>query len=169
MERVYLGLGGNLGDTARVLSEAAVELGRHLHRARSASLYLSAARYYENQPDFVNTVIEAETDLSPRELLAMVNEVEAAFGRDRSLEVSKGPRSLDIDILLFGQRIVAEDGLIIPHPGLRERKFALLPLVELSPGHRDPVSGSLYSRILADLPSQGIYLLGRADYDLLYI
>jgi len=163
--RVYLGLGSNLGDSADIVRKAFGELCLRLRRPRLSSLWRSRARYLTDQPDFVNAVAEGETSLSPRELLAMVNAVEAAFGRDRSKEIHKGPRSLDIDILLYGKKILAEADLIVPHPGLRERKFALLPLLELDPALADPVSGERFERILASLPSQGIYLHDRGGYD----
>jgi 2-amino-4-hydroxy-6-hydroxymethyldihydropteridine diphosphokinase len=169
MEKVFLGLGGNRGDSAKILMEAFAELSSFLESARISSLYRSAARYYEDQADFVNAVVGGCTELSPRELLREVNRVEAAFGRDRGREVFKGPRSLDIDILVYGDRLVAEPDLVIPHAGLRERKFALLPLVELDPSLVDPASGETFLSILASLPPQGIYLLKSAAYDRLYI
>jgi 2-amino-4-hydroxy-6-hydroxymethyldihydropteridine diphosphokinase len=168
MEEVYLGLGSNLGDSKAALLAAFERLSRLLTEARISSLWRSRARYYANQPDFVNAVVSGKTGLSPRELLAAVNVIEAEFGRNRSLEIRKGPRPLDIDILLYGRSLIAESDLIIPHAALRERKFALLPLIELSPDLLDPASGASYASILASLPPQGIYLLEGADYDLLY-
>jgi 2-amino-4-hydroxy-6-hydroxymethyldihydropteridine diphosphokinase len=169
MERVYLGLGGNKGDSAATLRAAFAELQRFLGEARISSFYESAARYYEDQPNFVNAAASGLTDLAPRDLLAAIHGIEADFGRDRGREINKGPRTLDIDILLYGERLVVEPDLVIPHAGLRERKFALLPLVELAPDLRDPATGVAFSRILAALPPQGIYLLQAADYDRLYI
>jgi 2-amino-4-hydroxy-6-hydroxymethyldihydropteridine diphosphokinase len=168
MEEVYLGLGSNLGDSKATLLAAFERLERVLEGARLSSFWRSRARYYVDQPDFLNAAVSGKTELSPRELLAAVNAIEAEFGRDRSAEIRKGPRPLDIDILLYGRRLVAEKDLIIPHASLRERKFALLPLLELAPGLVDPASGASYASILASLPPQGIYLLEGADYDLLY-
>jgi len=169
MERVFLGLGGNKGDPVRIIHDAFDELTGILAQARLSSLYRSTARYYEDQPDFVNAAVVGLTGLDPEALLAAVNEIEARHGRDRTREISKGPRSLDIDILLFGERLVVEPDLVIPHAGLRERKFALLPLLELDAGLVDPASGKSFASILASLPPQGIYLLETADYDRLYI
>lgn len=169
MERVFLGLGGNKGDSAAIIRDAFADLRRILSGARLSSLYRSTARYYEDQPDFVNAAVEGLTDLDPEALLASVNAVEARYGRDRSREILKGPRSLDIDILLFGERLIVEPNLVIPHAGLRERKFALLPLLELDGSLLDPASGRPFASILASLPPQGIYLLETADYDRLYI
>ena len=167
METVYLGLGANRGEAAQTLRAAFRELSRLLSGARLSSFWRSKARYYEDQPDFVNAAAAGETELSPWELLGEIHRIEASFGRDRSAELFKGPRPLDIDILLFGRRLIAEPDLIVPHAALRERKFALLPLVELAPGLKDPATGESYVDMLALLPPQGIYHLGEGRYDLI--
>lgn len=168
MALVFLGLGSNRGDSASILRSAYADLSRILQEARISSLYVSKARYVTDQPDFVNAVVSGLTDLGPRDLLGAIHAIEARHGRDRGREVFKGPRSLDIDILLHGTSILDEADLSIPHIGLGERKFALLPLVELAPDLGDPRSGLAYAEILAALPAQGIYLLGPAHYDRLY-
>jgi 2-amino-4-hydroxy-6-hydroxymethyldihydropteridine diphosphokinase len=168
-QRVFLGLGGNRGDTAKVIRDACAVLSSFLSGPRLSSLYCSRARYYENQPDFVNAVIVGYTSLNPRELLDAIHRVESDFGRDRAKEISKGPRSLDIDILLYGDSIIAESDLIVPHANLKERKFCLIPLLELDANLRDPVSGDTYMSYLSALSPQGIYLLESSVYDQLYI
>jgi 2-amino-4-hydroxy-6-hydroxymethyldihydropteridine diphosphokinase len=161
MALACLGLGSNLGDGAATLRSAFERLADGvLEGARLSRLYRSRALYVEDQPDFVNAAAVGETSLPPRALLAAVNRIEAEFGRDRSRERPKGPRSLDIDILLYGALVLDESGLSIPHPGLTERRFALAPLLELEGGLRDPRSGVPYADILSSLPEQGIYLLG---------
>jgi 2-amino-4-hydroxy-6-hydroxymethyldihydropteridine diphosphokinase len=169
MVTVYLGLGANVGDAENTLGLAFRELALVLASPRLSRLWRSKARYVEDQSDFVNAVAVGECALSPRELLAEVNRIEAAFGRDRDHEVRKGPRPLDIDILLYGESVLAEADLIIPHAAIRERKFVLLPLLELNPDLRDPVSGDRFESILAALPPQGIYLMDSGDYDRLYL
>jgi 2-amino-4-hydroxy-6-hydroxymethyldihydropteridine diphosphokinase len=168
MERVYLGLGSNVGDSAKILASAFAELRTLLSEPRISSLYRSRARYVEDQADFLNAAVCGFTELEPRALLDAVNRIEARFGRDRTRETLKGPRSLDIDILLYGRRIVVEEGLILPHPGMRERKFVLLPLLELDPGLSDPATDSPFAAVLASLPAQGIYLIPAGVYDRLY-
>jgi 2-amino-4-hydroxy-6-hydroxymethyldihydropteridine diphosphokinase len=160
MARVFLGLGSNLGDGAEILRAAFSELSLILGRARLSRLWRSRALYVGEQPDFVNAAAVGETALSPRELLAAVNAIEAGFGRDRSRERAKGQRSLDIDILLYGSLVLREADLVIPHAGLRERRFALLPLLDLDGDLLDPSSGEPYAAIAEALPPQGIYLLG---------
>jgi 2-amino-4-hydroxy-6-hydroxymethyldihydropteridine diphosphokinase len=158
--RVYLGLGSNVGDSAATLRRAFAELERFLAGARLSRLWRTKAMYVEDQADFINAAACGETELSPRELLAAVNGVEARFGRNRDRERFKGPRSLDIDILLYGELVLREAELVIPHAALRERRFALEPLLDLDPGLRDPESGESYAALLDSLPPQGIYLLG---------
>jgi 2-amino-4-hydroxy-6-hydroxymethyldihydropteridine diphosphokinase len=159
MARVFLGLGSNVGDGAATITSAFRELSSLLEGARLSRLLRSRAMYVEDQPDFINAAAAGETSLAPRELLAAVNLIEAQFGRDRSRERPKGPRTLDIDILLYGDLVLRESDLILPHARLKERRFALEPLLDLDPGLIDPESGEAYSRILGSLPPQGIYLM----------
>ncbi len=159
MARVYLGLGSNVGEGPATIAGAFASLSGILVRPRLSRLWRSKAMYVEEQPDFVNAAASGDTELSPRELLAAVNRIEAEFGRDRGRERLKGPRTLDIDILLYGSLVVDEPELRIPHAGLRERLFALLPLLDLDPGLADPRDGRAYAEIAAALPPQGIYLL----------
>jgi len=169
MPLAYLGLGSNLGDAEGTLRAAFREIAGFMTEPRLSSMWRSKARYVENQPDFVNAVVSGRFEGRPLQLLAETSGLETAFGRDRSREMPKGPRPLDIDIILYGDAIVTEPELVIPHAAMRERKFVLLPLLELDPGLLDPVSGSSLSSILASLPPQGIYLLHSGDYDLLYV
>jgi 2-amino-4-hydroxy-6-hydroxymethyldihydropteridine diphosphokinase len=102
---------------------------------------------------FLNTAVSGCYDGGPWELLDEIHRIEAAYGRDRSRERRWGERTLDIDILLFGGLVVAEGpGLEIPHPRLHERRFALEPLLELSPDARDPRTGRYFREICAELP-----------------
>jgi len=161
MPLVFLGLGSNVGDCAATIRTAFDRLSAGvLDGSRLSRLYRTRPMYVEGQPDFVNAVAAGQSRLEPRELLEAVNRIEAEFGRDRSREEPKGPRSLDVDILLYGSLVLDEPGLSIPHIGLVERRFALVPLLELESGLRDPRSGASYADILAALPEQGIYLLG---------
>jgi len=165
MERIWLGLGSNLGDSPSLVRQAATLLGEQLSEARSSGLWCSKPRYNTDQPDFINGVITGLCSLEPCELLDLIHGIETALGRDRNAVPAKGARTIDIDILLYGQRIIAEEKLIIPHPGMRERKFVLLPLAELDSGLLDPVSGRPFLEYLAELPPQGIYPLGQGIYD----
>ncbi len=161
MALVVLGLGSNLGDAAATIKAAFARLAAGiLEDARLSRLYRSKPLYLEEQPDFVNAAAAGRASLGPRELLRELNRIEADFGRDRLRELRNGPRSLDIDILLYGDLVLDDPELILPHPRLAERLFALLPLLELEPGLIDPLGGEPYAKIAKSLPEQGIYLIG---------
>jgi 2-amino-4-hydroxy-6-hydroxymethyldihydropteridine diphosphokinase len=151
----YVGLGANLGDPARQLEQALRELdalpGTRL-RARS-SLYRSAPVGYADQPDFVNAVAELETALPAIELLAELQAIEARHGRGRSF--ANAPRTLDLDLLLFGDERIEAPGLTVPHPRMHERAFVLMPLVEIAPQAALPGHGKA-SALLERCASQPV-------------
>jgi 2-amino-4-hydroxy-6-hydroxymethyldihydropteridine diphosphokinase len=152
--KAYLALGSNLGDRVLMLLSA-------LTRLQSAELKLcrvSRVRETEpvglkEQPRFLNQVAEFETSLSPNALLGRAQFVEREMGRVRT--VLNGPRTIDIDILLYGDQTVREPGLEIPHPRFRDRRFVLEPLVELNPAVSDPVTGKPVSELLNELTAAG--------------
>ncbi len=138
MSRAYVGLGSNVGDPVAHIRKA-VELLRSskgIDRLRLSSLYLSAPIGYADQPWFVNAVAALHTPLQPRALLEALQAIERRMGRHTPFRW--GPRNIDCDILLFEDCVIEEPGLIIPHPRLAERRFALEPLVELIPGGIHP-------------------------------
>ncbi len=131
--RAYLGLGSNLGDRLANLSTAVELLKAHpeVRIIRASSLYETAPVGYLDQPWFLNAVVECQTTLDPRELLEVCLEVERTMGRVR--RIKWGPRNIDIDLLLYEDQTLSEDGLEVPHPRMTERLFVLLPLEELYP------------------------------------
>ena len=134
--RGFIGLGSNLGDRRGHLLAGLEGLdGSGAKVLRVSSLYETApyGEYSEPQPDFLNAVAEIETTLAPVALLALCKQVEADEGRDFG-GPRHGPRPLDLDVLLLGSETLAVQGLEIPHPGIRERRFVLEPLLELDPG-----------------------------------
>ena len=157
---VVLGLGSNLGDSRRIITEAIVSLKEILAELRSASLYETEPLYVTDQGRFINTVVEGYFNGSPEKLLHDVHKIETFFGRDRSLERRWGERTLDIDILLFGNLLLKEPNLEIPHPRLKERRFALEPLLELLPEAVEPGTGLSYRGICDALPEQGVRRVG---------
>ncbi len=149
-EVVYLSLGSNLGDRESNLREAIALLkGAGAIRSLSA-IYETQPVDLPNQPWFLNCAAEIETGKTPRELLTFVLSIEAAMGRLRFRD--KGSRKIDIDLLLFGNRIVNESGLQIPHPAMHERRFVLEPLTEIAPKARHPVLFKTADELLAALP-----------------
>lgn len=139
MSRAYLALGSNVGDRLGSLRGALALLSRWVTVEAASGVYESDPVGYEDQPRFLNAVVRVATALPPRALLARCLEVEAELGRTRSFR--NAPRIIDIDIVLYEDRIVDEPGLSIPHPRMMERAFVLQPLLELEPDARHPASG----------------------------
>lgn len=135
--RAFIGLGGNVGDTRASFGAAVRELAGIGQIVRVSSLYESSPRDFADQPIFTNSVVELVCELEPPELLFHLKRIEIALGRDPD-GMRYGPRVVDLDILSFDGRCVTDTDLdlIVPHPRLQERRFALEPLAELEPGLR---------------------------------
>jgi 2-amino-4-hydroxy-6-hydroxymethyldihydropteridine diphosphokinase len=158
VETAYIAMGGNVpsraGTPAQTLVAAAERLeslGRFVARS---SLYSTEPVGYADQPRFVNAVVGLETELPPRALLEGLLALEKEFGRDRTKGFANGPRSLDLDIVLFGEQSISEPGLEIPHPRIAQRAFVLIPLNEIAPNIRDSRSGLTMAQLLDSLRSQ---------------
>jgi 2-amino-4-hydroxy-6-hydroxymethyldihydropteridine diphosphokinase len=151
-ERVFIALGSNLGDRFGNL-EAAL---RALDVVKRSSIYETAPRDYLEQPWFLNMVVECWTVESPAGLLAKLIGLEEELGRERGGAIERGPRVIDLDILLFGELVMDTAELQIPHPRMLERRFVLEPLVEIAPGLRDPRSGQLFGDFLPAVGDQEI-------------
>ena len=154
MVRAFVGLGSNLGDREGTLRAA---VGRLRNLPATRVLRVSKLRNtepvgYVDQPRFLNGVVELETELPAHELLDALLDLERGFGRDRSASPPRGPRTLDLDLLLYGADEIAEPGLEVPHPRLHERHFVLEPLAELDPALEVPGLGPVQS-LLAKLDS----------------
>jgi 2-amino-4-hydroxy-6-hydroxymethyldihydropteridine diphosphokinase len=150
--RAYVGLGSNLGDREATIRAALAELDAAdgVDVIAVSTLVDTAPVGYTDQPRFLNGAAALESRLPPRELLELLLAVEARFGRDRALVPAQGPRTLDLDLLLYGEARVDEPGLEIPHPRLHERAFVLGPLAELDPALEVPGKGSIQT-LLAGL------------------
>jgi 2-amino-4-hydroxy-6-hydroxymethyldihydropteridine diphosphokinase len=161
MAKIILGIGSNKGDSKEIIKNAIEDLKKILQDVQAASLSKTAPVGITTQPDFLNTAISGDFFGEPKKLLEEIHRIEKKYGRDRTKEIRWGQRSLDIDILLFGDLIVNEasdgqnDSLEIPHPRLGERRFALEPLLELSPSAKDPKTGEYYHTICARLREAG--------------
>lgn len=157
MKVVYLGLGSNVGDSETLLQAALEALnGPDLRLLRVSSLYETEPVGLREQRWFLNLAAEFETELFPKQLLHRIHKVENDLGRRRT-GVRNGPRTIDIDILLYGNFVVTTDALEIPHPRYRERRFTLAPLAELNPELRDPVTHKTVAEMLAGMRGQGIW------------
>ena len=151
MEQIYIGFGSNQGDSVRICREAIEALRRHpeIDVVRVSSLYRTEPVGMVQQDWFVNGVISCKTSLKPLDLLDVTRRIEEDFGRVRA--VRWGPRSLDMDILSYGELQVDLPGLTIPHPRLHERLFVLVPLEEIAPDWRHPLFKITARELLAGL------------------
>jgi len=156
--RVYLGLGANLGDREANLKKALRLLAARLKVEKVSSFYETEPAGYADQPRFLNAVCQAATDLEPLKLLHFAKDVERKMGRKRTFR--NAPRLIDIDILLYDDKVMETPELTTPHPRLVERAFVLVPLAEIAPGIRHPVTGWTASEMAGAVDKSGIVLLG---------
>jgi len=155
--RAYVGIGGNEGDVEIVLTEAlwAVDALPQTSIRRQSAFYRTPAWGRTDQPDFLNAVVELQTRLEARVLLESLLAIEERFGRVRSETERWGPRPVDLDLLLYGDEVLDEPGLRVPHPHLHERAFVLVPLDEIAPRLDVPGRGEV-KMLLAAVDVSGI-------------
>lgn len=146
----YISLGSNIGDRSANLREAMERLGRLGQVVAASSLYETEPVEFTEQPWFLNGIVKLETELTPSELLEGMLRIEQQMGRER--QQKNGPRKIDLDIVLFGEKIVNEPGLTIPHPAMHERRFVLEPLAEIAPEAEHPVYRKTIRELLEGLP-----------------
>src|ERR1700735_2766535 len=156
MAEALLGLGGNLGDVRTTLDGAVAALcdGHEVRLIARSSDYRTPPWGVTDQPPFINAVIGVTTNLEPHPLLSRMQDCERALGRDRTKERHWGPRTIDLDLLLYDDRIINDEILTLPHPRMLERAFVLVPLAEIAP---DRVIGGVRARdALASIDAEGI-------------
>lgn len=152
MKTVYLGLGSNLGDRQQHLRAAIEQFGAAGIRVlRESPIYETEPVGYAHQGWFLNMVVEAETDLFPMQLLSRTSRIERTLKRVRT--APNGPRTIDIDILLYGDAVVRGARLEIPHPRMKERRFVLAPLCDLAPDLRHPLTHQSMRQLLEAAPA----------------
>lgn len=156
MKTAYLSLGSNLGDREAHLRSALDRLtAAGIRVMRQSSFYDTDPRDLQDQPRFLNMVVEIETRLFPMQLLSRIQKIERQLGRQRVMD--KGPRTIDIDVLFYGRFVIATDQLRVPHPRIAQRRFVLEPLAELAPDLRHPALGKSVKELLLGVPSQGVH------------
>lgn len=158
-ETVFIGFGSNVGNRLGYCDRAITPLSLLPH-----SQLVAVSSLYETEPVndgatpgdgwFLNGVVQLETDVTPRSLLAVCREIEQALGRDQDRR--KGPRTLDLDILFYGSRVIDESDFVVPHPRLQHRRFVLVPMVELAPDWQHPVSHRTMRTLLDELRDSSI-------------
>ncbi len=149
MEKIFLGLGSNLGQRKENIKKAIKLLAQNINNIKVASFFVSKPVGITDQPHFVNTALIGFTDLSVTDLLKFVKSVEKAVGRKERYRW--GPREIDIDILFYGNLVLETENLIVPHPRLHERDFVLKPLLELEPEFVHPVFNKTLRELYMDL------------------
>jgi 2-amino-4-hydroxy-6-hydroxymethyldihydropteridine diphosphokinase len=154
--RLYLALGSNLGDRLVNLQAAQAALLPSVRLLTASPVYETPPWGYLDQPAFLNQVLEAETNLSPEDLLDFLKRLEVELGRQPGARY--GPRLIDLDILFYDDLVLQSPRLTIPHPYLHERAFVLVPLADLAPGLYHPVLGQTIGDLLKQVDQTGIYL-----------
>ncbi len=155
MKTAYLGLGSNVGIREQHIEQALSKLAApDLRIARVSSVYETEPVGFTAQRSFLNLVAEIETELFPMQLLARIGKIEQALGRVRT--VPNGPRTIDVDILLYGRAVIRSARLEVPHPRIAERRFVLVPLAELAPELRHPVTHKTVRAMLEVAPPLSI-------------
>jgi 2-amino-4-hydroxy-6-hydroxymethyldihydropteridine diphosphokinase len=151
----FIALGANLENPVQQVRQAIAELGsiEHTRVLAVSSLYRTAPVGYADQPDFINAVAKLQSGLSPHEMLEALHAIENRHGRRRS--VRNAPRTLDLDLLLYGARVSAEADLTLPHPRMHERAFVLMPLAEIAPDLTVPGRASV-AQLLAQVDRSGV-------------
>lgn len=162
MARAYIGLGSNLGDPRELVREAARRLMTHGRLVAASSLYETEPWGGIAQPRFINAACVLETTESPHELVRSLLAIERDLGRDRAQEQRWGPRPIDLDLLLYDDVVLRTDDLVVPHPHLHERAFALAPLAEIAPEIRHPITGQTTRELALAAGSVGVRRLHEA-------
>lgn len=153
MATVYISLGSNIGDRAANLRAAIAELGRLGEVRRTSPFYATEPVEFTQQDEFLNCVVELHTRLAPQALMEAALGIEQRMGRVRGAD--KGPRSIDLDLLLYDDQVVEQPGLKIPHPAMHRRRFVLAPLVDIAPEAVHPVLQRTARELLAALGEEG--------------
>jgi len=157
MMKVFLSLGSNLGNRQTNLSKAINEINENVGRVISFSgVYETEAWGFESNDNFLNQVIVVMTDVEPFQLIDDLLDIEKTMGRKRNDYRKYESRIIDIDILFYGEEIISEENLKIPHPLLHERKFILEPLNEIAPDLIHPLLGKPISKLLEECPDTGV-------------
>jgi 2-amino-4-hydroxy-6-hydroxymethyldihydropteridine diphosphokinase len=156
-EQVFLALGTNIGDREANLCKARKALAPKVTIIKESPIYITPPWGFEDQPEFLNQVLEVRTKMRPGRLLAYLKRIEKKMGRLKTFR--NGPRLIDLDILFYGQRVIERSKLCIPHPRLHERAFVLVPLQDIAPDFIHPVLNMTVETMLSKINTEGVRLL----------
>jgi len=154
MQIIYLAIGSNIGDRTANLRGAIDAIKPEVIATKCSPVYETPPCGFHDQPQFLNQVIEAETDLSPAELLDHLKRTEKSLGREKTFK--NGPRIIDLDIIFYDDEVVDSPPLIIPHPHMAERAFVLIPLADIAPQFQHPILKESVSELLSKIDQTGI-------------
>ena len=155
--QIFLALGSNVGDKTGNIQKATLLLKKKVLSGKTANFYESKAAGFTDQDNFINTVIEGNTKLSPEELLDFVKKIEKKVGRVKRFHW--GPREIDIDILFYDDLVYKKENLQIPHPRIQERDFVLKPLSDIAPNKIHPEINKSILELLKDLPPASVSII----------
>lgn len=161
--KIILSLGSNMGDSRKYVAEAVRALKDNgFDIERISSVYKTEPVSYKDQEDFVNIAVSGKYKGEPDELLKVINGIEDSLGRVRVLKY--GPRTIDIDIILAGDKVIRNRDLTVPHPEYRNRKFVLVPVCEIEPEAKDPVTGMIMTNVLSECNDRSeVRITGKTD------
>jgi 2-amino-4-hydroxy-6-hydroxymethyldihydropteridine diphosphokinase len=154
MQKIYLALGSNIGERAGNLRAAIEAIKPEVNTTKCSSVYETPPWGFQDQPQFLNQVIEAETDLPPGKLLDHLKRTEKLLGREKTFK--NGPRIIDLDIIFYDEEVLDSPPLIIPHPHMSERAFVLVPLADIAPHFLHPILKESVSELLSKIDQRGI-------------
>jgi 2-amino-4-hydroxy-6-hydroxymethyldihydropteridine diphosphokinase len=152
---IYIALGSNIGNRLENLNKAIEALPPRIHEVAASQVYETDPWGYLDQPVFLNQVVEVETGLLPMDLLASLKQIEQKLGRQVTFR--NGPRLIDMDILVYGDWILDQGGLVIPHPRMHERAFVLKPLADLAADLCHPILGTKIQDLLGNVDQTGVH------------
>jgi 2-amino-4-hydroxy-6-hydroxymethyldihydropteridine diphosphokinase len=152
MHTIFLALGSNVGDSVKNITQAINLLNEKVFKIKRAALYSTSPVGYLAQADFINTAISGQTELSPREVLSFIKNIEQKIGRIKRFKW--GPREIDIDVLFYDDLTYTDEILTLPHPLLHHRDFVLQPLAELAAHFKHPTLKKSVAELLANIPEQ---------------
>jgi GTP cyclohydrolase IV len=149
MLEVFIGIGSNIGDRQANIISAVKTLSQHSKIKQMSALFETAPEGFIEQPDFLNCIVSIETDVKPMPLLKLLRKTEKELGRQESFR--NAPRPIDLDILFYGDQLIKQTGLEIPHPRLHERAFVLVPMVQIAPQFVHPTLHKTMQQLLSEL------------------